>query len=257
MKFEKFTPNLHLTPYVKEYLILESEAGITNFLLPDTSVVIAIRYKGKVTTNDDGAMHTLPPAVLSGIRSRSRTVCYDAHSGNVLIIFNPGMTRAFFDTPANEFAGTSIPLDFLKEFPDGDEVSEQLSDARSSRERISIVEQILMKYLKQKAIDSLIIHAAREINSNAGNIRIKDLIQTLNISRDAFEKRFRQSIGTTPKQFAGIVRMRKLVKAGRDEKSLTELAYDFGYFDQSHFIKDFKLFTGRTPSSFFKSARFW
>jgi len=51
--------------------------------------------------------------------------------------------------------------------------------------------------------------------------------------------------------------MRKLVKVGKDEKSLTALAYDFGYFDQSHFIKDFKLFTGKTPSGFFKSARFW
>jgi hypothetical protein len=43
MKFEQYVPNVHLIPYVKEYLILESETGITNFLLPSTSVVIAIR----------------------------------------------------------------------------------------------------------------------------------------------------------------------------------------------------------------------
>jgi AraC-like DNA-binding protein len=257
MKFEQYTPNVHLAPYVKEYLILESEAGITNLLLPDMSVVIAIRYKGQVTTNDNGQVFTLLQAVITGIRSRARSVCYDASSANVLIIFNPGMTRAFFDTPAHEFAGASIPLDDLEEFPDGIEVSEVLNHARTNKERILIVEQILMKKLMQRAIDPLIIHAARQISSNAGNIRIRDLVQTLSISRDAFEKRFRQSIGTSPKRFSSIVRMRKLVKAGKDEKSLTELAYDFGYFDQSHFIKDFKLFTGKTPSSFFKSARFW
>ena len=146
---------------------------------------------------------------------------------------------------------------YVKEFHDVDEVSGRLNDAKSSKERVSIVEQILMKQLKHRAVDSLIIHAAQKIAANSARIRIRDLIQTLNISRDAFEKRFRQTIGTTPKQFSSIVRMRKLIETGKDEKSLTELAYDFGYFDQSHFIKDFKLFTGRTPSSFFKSARFW
>jgi AraC-like DNA-binding protein len=199
----------------------------------------------------------LPPAVLSGIRNRSRSVSYGSGSGNVLIVFNPGGTRAFFDTPAHEFAGASMPLDYLKEFHDGDEVSERLNDAQSSKERVSIVEQILMKQLKHRAVDSLIIRAAQKIDANSARIRIKDLIQTLNISRDAFEKRFRQTIGTTPKQFSSIIRMRKLIEAGKNEKSLTELAYDFGYFDQSHFIKDFKLFTGRTPSSFFKSPRLW
>jgi AraC-like DNA-binding protein len=47
--------------------------------------------------------------------------------------------------------------------------------------------------------------------------------------------------------------MKSIISAQKDQ-SLTAMAYDYGYFDQSHFIKDFKSFTGRTPLQYFKTA---
>jgi AraC-like DNA-binding protein len=104
-------------------------------------------------------------------------------------------------------------------------------------------------------------------------VRIKELADGLFISQDAFEKRFRRVIGASPKQFSYIIRMRAIVHGGLQEamngglKSvvnggakrhpLTESAFDAGYFDQPHFNKDFKLFTGQTPTDFLKSPLFW
>ena len=88
-------------------------------------------------------------------------------------------------------------------------------------------------------------------------MRINDLITGLFISRDPFEKRFRRIVGTTPKQFSTIVRLRTLIEQHLPDQPLTEVAYKAGYFDQAHFIKDFKAFTGEVPHLFFKAGAYW
>ena len=86
---------------------------------------------------------------------------------------------------------------------------------------------------------------------------MKELADTLCISQDAFEKRFRKSMGVSPKSFSYIIRMKHIIANGVNKQTLSEIAYDAGYFDQSHFIKDFRLFTGQTPTDFFRSPLFW
>jgi transcriptional regulator GlxA family with amidase domain len=76
------------------------------------------------------------------------------------------------------------------------------------------------------------------------------------MSQDAFEKRFRKSVGVSPKQFSYIVRMKAVVNGSR-LKSLSAIALEAGYFDQPHFNKDFKLFTGQAPGDFFLKPREW
>nr|WP_306819282.1 helix-turn-helix domain-containing protein [Leptospira sp. id769339] len=78
------------------------------------------------------------------------------------------------------------------------------------------------------------------------------------ISRDSYEKRFREVIGTSPKQLSNLVRMRNIIDSYSSKISFTDLAQESGYFDQAHFIKDFKTFTDETPKRFFKlSTPYW
>jgi AraC-like DNA-binding protein len=95
------------------------------------------------------------------------------------------------------------------------------------------------------------------IHLTKGIIRIKDLADALCISQDAFEKRFRRVVGITAKQFSYIIRMRYIISNGLRKQTLAEVAFNAGYFDQPHFNKDFKLFTGLTPTDFLKSPVFW
>ena len=98
--------------------------------------------------------------------------------------------------------------------------------------------------------------ALRAIGAAAGAIRVRTLAQDLGISQDALEKHFRRIVGATPKQFATIVRLRQAVEPSRQSPSLTALALDAGYYDQSHFIRDFRAITGDAPGHFFQHARF-
>ena len=230
---------------------------IENFILPDTAIVMAIRFKGIVSAKESGVEYSLPNAVLSGLRHAPRLIKYSPKSGNVLVVFHPGGPAAFLSEPLHELSGLSVPVNTFKNFADANDLAERLSDAESNADRIRIVEEVLVSKLKRNIIDPLVLHAAQQIKSDQGTTRIKELIGALSISRDAFEKRFRQTIGTSPKQFSNITRIRSLIERAKDHKTLTELAYSYGYFDQSHFIKDFKIFTGQSPSHFFKAPRFW
>jgi AraC-like DNA-binding protein len=99
--------------------------------------------------------------------------------------------------------------------------------------------------------------ALQKIQAANSIVRIKELAGFLCISYDAFEKRFRKTVGTSPKQFSSIVRMKTIISKRPQSHTLFDLAIDAGYFDQAHFNKDFKLFTGQTPTDFFKAASSW
>jgi AraC-like DNA-binding protein len=62
-------------------------------------------------------------------------------------------------------------------------------------------------------------------------------------------------VGTSPKKFASIVRLKHVIHQYNPDHSLTELAYEAGFYDQAHFIKEFKLFTGATPEKFFSGKK--
>jgi methylphosphotriester-DNA--protein-cysteine methyltransferase len=137
------------------------------------------------------------------------------------------------------------------------EILQRLAEAVANTDRIKIMQSFLLKHLTNSKADLLINNALQLIKRQNGIIRIKDLATSLYISQDAFEKRFRTIVGSTPKQYASIVRLRHLITAYPSYHSLTDASYEAGYFDQSHFIKDFRLFTGQTPKDFFRSARYW
>ena len=93
------------------------------------------------------------------------------------------------------------------------------------------------------------------IHRSKGDIRIRDLMDQLHISQSPLEKRFRQAVGTSPKKFASIVRLKNVVQHYNVGASLTELGYEAGFYDQANFIREFKTFTGETPEKFFSGKK--
>jgi transcriptional regulator GlxA family with amidase domain len=82
---------------------------------------------------------------------------------------------------------------------------------------------------------------------------VSQLADKLNIHRRNLERRFETAVGMSPKQLSRIVRLQSTLKLLEQKKysNLTSLAYESGYYDQAHFIKDFREFTGISPKSFF------
>jgi len=132
-----------------------------------------------------------------------------------------------------------------------EQISEQLAEAETDLKRIQITELFLISQLKDVTGDLLVSAAVSFIRQSKGVIRIKDLAEKLNISQSPLEKRFRRIVGASPKKFASIVRLQSLIQNFPADMSMTQIGYEIGYYDQAHFIKDFKTFTGETPEKFF------
>lgn len=257
MKVEEHFPTGLLASFIKAYLFIESEDGVENRVLPDTSMVIAFKYKGSISDEVKGVQNSLPDTVITGIRKSVRYINYTRHTAALLVIFKPAGAAAFFKEPLHELSGLSIPLDAFVSAQKLNETEEQLAAATDNRQRITVIEQLLLSRLHTTSPDLLIHHAIQQIQLSGGAIRIKELVSTLPVSQDPFEKRFRKLTGTSPKQFSSIVRLRKLIETYDPAMNMTEIALTAGYFDQAHFIKDFRSFTGQTPHDFFRSSVFW
>ncbi|OQP39833.1 AraC family transcriptional regulator [Niastella yeongjuensis] len=254
----QFLPSPALQPYIKNFLIIDCEQGMVNRILPDTSIVIAFRLRGQVSWSDNGgATHSFPQTVISGIRDSSRLVDYAKETTNLLVIFKEGGAAAFFSAPLYELGSISVSLDHLIQRSKVCAIEEELAAADNNNQRILIVERFLLSELKITQSDALVSEAIQKIKRLKGDIKIKELVAGLPISRDPFEKRFRKITGTSPKHFAAIVRLKSLIENYTDAISFTEAAYSAGYYDQAHFIKDFRAFTGQTPHDFFKAPPLW
>jgi AraC-like DNA-binding protein len=257
MKIEKFFPSVALMPFVKEFLIIESDLETGSNLLPDTSIVMAFRFMGNVQNEEGEKKEAIPANAITGLRRSARRLFYSRATANLLVVFNEGGTAAFSRIPAHELFGLTISSENLFRSAELNEILERLAEARSNRDRVDVVEAFLRRKLTNTQPVALISNAIQLIKQQSGIIRIRDLAISLHISQDAFEKRFRTLIGSTPKQYASIIRLRNLIGKYPSYHSLTEASYEAGYFDQSHFIKEFRLFTGRAPKDFFKSTVYW
>ncbi len=251
---ERYIPDVSLRPFIKSYVILESGEDRINRLLPDTSLALAFRYRGLVKQVRGHAADTLPRAVISGLRTSVRLVNYMPDSGNIVVLFREGGAAAFFREPLHRLFEASIPLDAIIKPADVAMVEEQLAGVRDDRGRIVIVERFLLSNLHPPKADQLILAAVEKIHSEKGLLKMRELADQFCISHDAFEKRFRKTVGSSPKQFASVVRMRSVIN--RRSASLLDMTFDAGFYDQSHFNKSFRQFSGQSPTDFFKSP-FW
>ncbi len=257
MNVNAYSPTELLKPFVKTYLVIESEDELINRVLPGTSVVMALRYKGQLNYVTDNLSIGLPISIVSGLRKSARLINYSKDSGNILVVFKEVGAAAFFKEPLHDFFGESVSLDNFIKQQKISAIEEQLAAAQNNAQRIAIVEGFLLSQLNTLKPDKLIGAAVQKIQSASGIIKIRELANALYISNDAFEKRFRKVIGTSPKQFSSIIRMKSVINQKQPGQNFTDLAISSGYFDQPHFNKDFKLFTGQTPIDFFKAPPAW
>lgn len=257
LKVEQYQPSAQLKRYIKTFLIIGSDQGTDNRLLPDTSIVLAFRLKGSITDKSNGNDSKLPSAAITGLRKSPRFLSYGQETASLLVIFKEGGAATIFKEPLHELFGKSLPLDEILPKSQLDAVEEQLFEAADHRKRVDIVEQFLLTRLDERRADQMILHAIQKIKQAGGNIKMKNLAGEMAISLDPFEKRFRRITGISPKQFADTVRFRNLIGQFSASESLISLALEAGYFDQAHFIKDFKTFTDMSPQQFFKTESWW
>ncbi len=250
MKFDKYFPTDQLKPYVKYYVVSENELESRYKVFPTPGLVIGFQYKGQLACIKDQKETNLSSAGITGVIDTYRVFKNSASIGTLLVYFTEIGFTQFVSPPAHELFNLSLSLKDIFNKNTIEEVEERLSTSGSDILRINIIEQFLIGHLKDIQTDKLIVEALRLIYLSGGSIRISELIQKLCISQSPFEKRFRKLVGTTAKKFASIVRFNSVLASLSENKTLTETCYENYFFDQAHFIKDFKQYTGETPENF-------
>lgn len=250
MKFDRYIPIHQLQPYIRHLVISEHADAHTYKVFPATGLVIGFQYKGRLSSITGKDTHPLASAGITGIADTFKIFSNTAGTGTVLVCFTATGFARFSATPAHELHNQSLSLDQVFTPAAIREAEERLATAQTDAERISTVEQFLLGLLTDSPPDTLISEAIRLIDASGGHIRIKDLQAQLYISQSPFEKRFRSQVGTSAKKFASIVRFNHALQQLHKQRSLTEIAHRHHYFDQAHFIKEFKKYTGSTPVDF-------
>lgn len=169
------------------------------------------------------------------------------------IRFWPGGAYPFFGVPQHEFTDQIVDLDSIWGWLAA-EFRGRIHDAETMDERVNQAEAILASRLhKTKQTDNSALTAAALILEAKGNLSIDSLADKCGIGFRRLDRIFNARVGFSPKTLCRIIRFQralKLMASGASELALLRIALDTGYYDQSHFIKDFREFAGKEPTSY-------
>ncbi len=257
MKPQIFDSSQDLSAFVMCYWNLEGSKETTplmNTIVPDGTMKLIFHYADTYRHHPkNGDSIILPKCFLIGQLTQPYIVEPLGHTGSFVVRFHPNGFLPFSTIPIKEMENTAVPLDRLFG-ADGQKLGNLILHSKSTFERISLVESFLLKRLSnKKAIDNVVKSTIDTILDSKGLFSVNELSHKTKIDRRQLCRKFTESIGLSPKQLSKTIRIQATLKKLLSKKvtSLTDLAYENEYFDQAHFIKDFKEFTGLTPKEFY------
>ena len=258
MKYQEFLPDPLFRNYIHCFWRLENKQKIVKLqpqrILPDGCMELIFHYGEKNSRlNGKGQAELEPRSLVSGQIKRHIQIQNNGQVGVFGVRFRPHGLYSFFRQPLRELAEQVIDLKFIFG-KDGRIIESKMIEAKTNWERISLIQKFLLKQLNPIHWQDSFFHSALKLIKNSGGlISIDDLSLKVGLSGRQLERKFNEVIGLTPKLYSRIIRFQRLFPLIKQHpgSSLTWLANESGYFDQAHFIRDFKEFSGLTPSDYF------
>lgn len=257
MEYNVYLPQGPLSKYIQRYWTLENEDTSTpptrDRIFPDGCMELLFNYGDRFKKYENGVALWQPQSFIHGQLKKYMEVEPTGKVGIFSVRFRPHGLRPFVSTPVDTFTEKMIPIAELWG-QEGEELAREVIKAGSTEERIRLLEAFLENRCDASADKNDSIHQCVErIEKNAGMINIDALAEELYVGRRHLERKFLQHVGLTPKLFARIIRFNHVLHLIEDkaENNFAHLAQEGGFYDQAHFIKDFKDFTGLNPGSYF------
>lgn len=223
-------------------------------VLPDGCPEIVFNLSDHFLRIHDDHDETQPCSLIAGQITRSILIRPTGRVDLFGIRFTPSGASQIFGFAMSELTNQILDLDTLLGSVSF-ELEEKVNAARSFDARVAVFEEFALDRLATGSdLDPLAIAACEIISRTSGRSTVASLVGILNISERQFERRFKRSVGLSPKMFARIVRFQAAVRRFQtgSAPNFLDAALEFGYFDQSHLIRDFKEFSGVTPLVFFE-----
>jgi AraC-like DNA-binding protein len=257
MTYREIKPGTVLSDFVKCYYIYESDQDVAfeDTVFPSGCIEIIFNLgsgKWQTATGDGFATH--PSIEFWGQIIRPLPIRSLGRNTMLGIRFFPHGAACFLGDQLDVFNDRVLDLADLA----GGTVQvlhTQLVDTASWKKRIWLLEEFLKARIlgPGRRLDKLAVvsDVMKEMRSADFFDNIDNVASRYGISSRYLQKLFLTYTGLTPKLYSKINRFqRSLQLVTRKDTSLTSIAYDCGYFDQSHFIREFKSFTGVTPSGY-------
>lgn len=257
MIYNEIRPGALLKEYVKCYYVYESDTNVAfeDIVFPSGCIEIIFNLgTGKWQTSNNNIFVTTPSIELWGQIIQPLPVKSIGKNTMLGIRFFPHAASCFLNDTIGLFNNKVLDLSDVS----GEAVNTlhaQLLETSTWNKRIEFVESFLSHRLllseRKLGKVTMITDIMNEIRGNDFFDNIENVASRYGITSRYLQKLFLQYTGLTPKLYSKINRFQNSLRLiTKKEVSLTSIAYDCGYFDQSHFIREFKSFTGFTPSAY-------
>lgn len=255
--FSSITPHPVLQPFVAKILVFGSSGRLPDadrkLIVPNANLKLTLTCRnGMVARVGDKTFkqqeHVLSLTGLVDIPVMLDPL-HDIATDTIVIEFNPLGAYRFFRISYSE-AKNQIPL--LEDLA-GKEIrplQQQLADAETLNGKLDLLQRYLIHCLQHSSPDLIYDHCIQRISVAEGSVTVKQLEKETGYSARWLNRKFAEHLGTSPKNLAEIIRFREFYRVyatGADLHTLKSHLYGH-YYDQSHFLRAFKRFTGATPT---------
>ena len=252
-------------PILRNYVALfwEGELAIgsnqahTYHAIATSKVELLFCYAGNYSTNNEkGNTVQVPAACFYGQASTCRQyTSTDTFNGIFGVRLYAHALPLLFNIPATELNNQYVEISSLLNGR-GSELAGEISEAGSFEKRVTIISAFLESQLQHRLAALTRFEAfVTSLHRSGNNTSVSELAGEVNLSQRQFERHFKYLTGFSAKTYFKIARFENLVEtlccsAGKVSQSLTGIALDLGYYDQSHLNRHFKEFTGLSPTGF-------
>lgn len=252
MRFESHPPSDSLKNLVKEYWIYENDdpTPAEQKIIPDGFSEIIVHYGDPYQINMNGSWEMQSMILFSSQISKYFFLRNTGKSGMIGIKLHPAAFYSLFQVDISSTLDKVHSLDHLLTINLSalHEVQNHHSDPA---EKIMLAEKWLKEQLSGANSNDKIDLSITTIFEKKGMVDVDELAKNVQLSTRQLERTFKKAIGLSPKFYCRIIRFSHIFEVMKNHKdSWIRTALQSGYFDQSHFIKNFKEFTGEEPSNY-------
>jgi AraC-like DNA-binding protein len=251
------TPPLDRLITAITYLVGEQPCTSIEKILPSpgTGLWVSLNrdaFRSFRSLGGTGQVHRVPGAMISGPASRTSVIEFEAGHAHVSVAFALGAARSFVAPPVDLMRDDLVPLEVLWG-RSGACLRERLLEAPTPEDALSMMEDVLLRQMTSVLRPDPAVIAA--VGALSRGVPVGEVSRDLGLLPRTLRRRFTAQVGLTPKRFARVQRMQRLVRDldGQTEVDWAAAAARHGYADQPHLADEFRELAGVTPAEYLRS----
>lgn len=257
MSYTTSKPPEHLIPFVQYFwqaeFYFDNKTPFTHISTASSCSGLQFYFDGGIDQIRNSSFENFERlTVFHGQTTDAQDFITNGSAGIFGVKFYPYAIPALFTMPANELTNQMLSLNTLFGRK-GTELAERIFVSADFGERTNVLVRFLTDRLhSRKELDGKIVNAVHLIDRQYGNINTESISKITCLSQRQFERKFKETVGFSPKSYAKIVRFEHAKNCFEfNPKSLTDIAISSGYYDQAHFNHDFKTLSGYNPKEYY------